>query len=55
MYINRVDGKLNGGLLIQRDTLINANSFIYLGRDNYSKKDMDTINKIREQQKQLYN
>jgi DNA-directed RNA polymerase beta' subunit len=55
MYISRIDGKLNPELLIQRDTLINANTFIYLGRDNYSKNDMDKINKIKQMQKQMFN
>jgi hypothetical protein len=31
MYISRIDGKLNSDLLVQRDTLINANTFLYFG------------------------
>lgn len=54
MYISRVDGKLNGQLLIQRDTVVNANTFIYLGRNNYSNKDKETIMRIKEQQKQMF-
>lgn len=51
MYISHVNGKLNSDLLIQRDTLINANTLLYLGRKNYSKEQMDKINELREKQK----
>lgn len=54
MYISHVNGKLNSDLLIQRDTLINANTLLYLGRKNYSKKQMDRINELREKQKARY-
>ena len=54
MYISRVDGKLNKDVLPQRDTLINANTFLYLGRGNYSKEQMDKIKAIKERQKEYY-
>lgn len=54
MYISRVDGKLNKDVLPQRDTLINANTFLYLGRNNYAKEQMDKINAIKEKQKAYY-
>ena len=54
MYISRVDGKLNKDVLPQRDTLINANTFLYLGRGNYSKEQMDKIKAIKEKQKAYY-
>jgi hypothetical protein len=54
MYISRIDGKLNSDLIVQRDTLINANTLIYLGRNNYTKKNMDKINKIKERQKAYF-
>ncbi len=55
MYISRIDGRLNSDLLIQRDTLINANTFIHLGRDNYSDKDMKKIEAIKAKQQEYYN
>lgn len=55
MYISRIDGKLNPDMLVQRDTLINANTFIYLGRKNYTKAQIDHIKKIKEKQKEYYN
>ena len=55
MYISRIDGKLNPDMLVQRDTLINANTFIYLGRKNYTKAQLDNIKKIKERQKEYYN
>ena len=54
MYISRIDGKLNPDLLVQRDTLINANTFLHLGRDNYSQENLDKIKAIRERQKAYY-
>ena len=51
MYVSHVNGKLNSDLLIQRDTLINANTLLHLGRKNYSKEQMDKINELREKQK----
>jgi hypothetical protein len=51
MYISRIDGKLNSDMLIQRDTIINANTFLYLGRYKYSKKQIEKINSIKEKQK----
>ena len=52
MYISRIDGRLNGDLLVQRDTLINANTFLHLGRDNYSNSQLDKIKVIKEKQKE---
>ena len=54
MYISRIDGRLNKDLLVQRDTLINANTFLYLGRNNYSVENLEKIRAIRERQKQFY-
>ena len=51
MYISRIDGKLNSDLLVQRDTLINANTFLYLGRKYYSAEQIDRIKAIKEKQK----
>ena len=54
MYISRIDGKLNSDLLIQRDTLINANTFIHLGRDNYSLQQIEKIKAAKERQKAYF-
>lgn len=54
MYISRIDGKLNSDMLVQRDTLINANTFLHLGRKNYSQKQLDNIKRIKEKQKEYY-
>lgn len=54
MYISRIDGRLNSDLLIQRDTLINTNTFLYLGRDKYSSENIAKIESIRARQKQYY-
>lgn len=54
MYINKIDGKLNSDMLVQRDTIINANTFMYLGRDNYNTEDINAINSIKEKQKAYY-
>lgn len=55
MYISRIDGKLNGDMIVQRDTLINANTFLYLGRKNYTDKQLKKIKAIKERQKEYYN
>ena len=54
MYISRIDGKLNSDLLVQRDTLINANTFLYLGRKNYTEAQINEINAANERQKAYY-
>lgn len=54
MYISRVDGKMNADVLVQRDTLINANTLLHLGRHNYSKDNLNKIAMIKEKQKQYF-
>lgn len=54
MYISRIDGRLNSDLLVQRDTLINANTFLYLGRNNYNDEDLAKIKDIKERQKEYF-
>ena len=54
MYISRSDGTFNMQACVQRDTIINANTFIHLGRKNYTPEDMNKINEIREAQKRLW-
>ena len=40
--------------MVQRDTIINSNTLIRLGRDNYSQEDLDKIEKIRKKQKKYF-
>ena len=54
MYISRIDGRLNSDMLVQRDTLINANTYLHLGRHNYTQKQLDKIISIKEKQKQYF-
>lgn len=54
MYISRNDGLSNSAVLVQRDTIINANTLVYLGRKNYTKEQMDKIKAIKERQKEIY-
>ena len=46
-YISRNDGLFTNLVNHQKDTLINANTFVELGRGVYSKDDIDNINKIK--------
>lgn len=54
MYISRIDGKLNPDLLVQRDTLINTNTFLHLGRKNYSDDQLAAIKAAKERQKAYF-
>ena len=54
MYISRIDGRLNPDLVVQRDTLINANTFIHLGRKNYTEKQRKKIEEIKKRQKDYF-
>lgn len=47
MYISKNDGYLNMGVLPMRDTLVNANTMIYLSRDKYSQEQLDQIARVR--------
>lgn len=55
MYISKIDGKFNKDVMVQRDTIINSNTLLRLGRHNYSQEDFDKIEKIRKKQKKYYN
>lgn len=54
MYISHVNGKLNNAVLIQRDTIINANTLMHLGRNNYNEGQRNNIKRLREKQKVKY-
>ena len=46
-YIDNNDGMFNNAVNHQKDTLINANTFIELGRGVYNQADIDNINRIK--------
>ena len=46
-YIDNNDGMFNNAVNHQKDTLINANMFIELGRGVYNQADIDNINRIK--------
>jgi hypothetical protein len=54
MYISRIDGKLNSDVIVQRDTIINANTLMYMGRNNYTEKQLRKINDIKAKQKEVF-
>lgn len=47
-YISRNDGLFNNLVNHQKDTLINANTFVELGRGVYSKEDLDNISRLKQ-------
>ena len=55
MYISKINGKLSPDMIVQRDTIINSNTFVWLGRHNYNENNMDKIRKIKEKQKAYFN
>lgn len=54
MYISRINGKLNSDVIPQRDSLINANTLLYLGRKRYSKEQLSQIRAIKNNQKEYF-
>ena len=51
MYISRNDGKFNNSVNHQRDTIINTNTFIRLGRSLYTTEMLDNIKRIKNKYK----
>ena len=47
MYISRNDGLLNMAVLVQRDTLINANTLVGLSRNNYTEEELAEIKALK--------
>lgn len=43
MLISKNDGSFDNNFNLQRDELINASTLIYLGRDKYTKKQLEKI------------
>ena len=48
MYISRDNGYFNPNALMQRDTLINANTLARLGRENYTQEDLAKFDRIQK-------
>lgn len=53
MYISHSNGLLNKGVLVQRDTLINATTLNDLSLRKYTKEELDHIVVIKKKQKEL--
>ncbi len=47
MMISRNDGKFNSAVNHFKDTYVNLNSLIYVGRDAYSEAELDNIRKLQ--------
>lgn len=45
---------MNADVLVQRDTLICANTLLWLGRHNYTSENLAKINAIKERQKEYF-
>ena len=43
MYISKNDGMFNNSYNHKRDTIINMNTFVQLGRSHYSQEQLDKI------------
>lgn len=48
MYISNNDGKLNTDVVHQRDTLINSNTLVRLGRNKYSAEELAKIERLKK-------
>ena len=53
MYISRDDGYFNNDISMQRDTLINANTLVRLGRDAYSQEDINNMERLLKKKEEL--
>jgi hypothetical protein len=51
MYISRNNGMLNNAVMVQRDTLINANTLNDLCYNKYTPEEMAHINAIKDKAK----
>ena len=54
MYISRNNGTFNLDACVQRDTLINANTLMYLGRNKYSKEQLNKLRTLKQKSKEYY-
>ena len=48
MYISRNDGKFNNAVNHQRDTIINTNTLIRMGRKSYTPEMLENIARIKK-------
>lgn len=48
MQISRNDGKFNNAVNHQKDTVININTMISLGRENYTPQQLEKIKRIKQ-------
>ena len=54
MYISRNDGYFDNQLNHQRDQIINMNTFVSLGKNNYSKEQLNKIYSVLARRKQVH-
>ena len=54
MYISKIDGKLNSDMIVQRDTIINANTLLHLGKFKSNQSNLDKIAIIKKKQKEYW-
>lgn len=47
MHISKNDGFFDNDYNQQRDTIININTFVQLGRENYSQEQLDAIKRAQ--------
>ena len=47
MHISKNDGMFDNAYNQQRDTIINLNTFVQIGRGNYSQEQLDAIQKAQ--------
>lgn len=52
MYISRNDGMFNNDVNHQKDTLINANTFIEIGRSKYTDEELAMIQNLVKKNKE---
>lgn len=51
MYISRNDGKFNNAVNHQRDTIINTNTLLRMGRNMYTNEMLNRLNRIKNKQR----
>ena len=51
MYISRNDGKFNNAVNHQRDTIINTNTLLRMGRCMYTNEMLNRLNRIKNKQR----
>jgi hypothetical protein len=53
MMISRNDGRFDSAVNVFKDMIINANGLINLSRDNYSREQLEAINKLKVKYREL--